>query len=127
MGDEAFCESLEYGLPPTAGWGIGLDRLCMILSGSKKYSRCPVLFSVAKNKTVLNLQTNHRNPNDLEVSLLLANHEFLLVSLLNSFSEYPQYLSATRSRMDPVEWPYLDKCNDQIFIFFKSKKKTVNQ
>jgi lysyl-tRNA synthetase class 2 len=36
--DESYLEALEYALPPTGGWGCGIDRLVMVFSGANRIS-----------------------------------------------------------------------------------------
>lgn len=49
--DENFCTSLEYGLPPTGGWGCGIDRITMFLTDSQNIKEV-LLFPAMKPEEV---------------------------------------------------------------------------
>ncbi len=44
--DEGFCVALDYGLPPTGGWGMGVDRVSMFLTDSNNIKVYNYLFSI---------------------------------------------------------------------------------
>lgn len=68
--DENFCTALEYGLPPTAGWGLGIDRVTMFLTDSNNIKEV-LLFpqmkpddpnknqGVSEDDKTMNENTNH--------------------------------------------------------------------
>ncbi|KAL3636060.1 hypothetical protein CASFOL_020607 [Castilleja foliolosa] len=63
--DETFCTALEYGLPPTGGWGLGIDRFAMLLTDSQNIKEV-LLFPAMKpqDEPLLNKENNKKSSDE---------------------------------------------------------------
>lgn len=60
--DEGYCLALEYGLPPTAGWGLGIDRLTMFLTNSINIKEVLLFPAMKSQENLSSGEPTNENP-----------------------------------------------------------------
>ncbi|KAL0380790.1 UNVERIFIED_CONTAM: Lysine--tRNA ligase, cytoplasmic [Sesamum angustifolium] len=108
--DETFCTALEYGLPPTGGWGLGIDRITMLLTDSQNIKEV-LLFPAMKPQD--EPTSKERARKDFVAVIRILKHTNRREDNISQFGEGTDALKLCSNNMDnliSLLWPVCYSC-----------------
>jgi len=104
--DYGFVQALEYGLPPTAGWGLGIDRITMLLTDSNNIKEV-LLFPAMK-------------PNDNSAAKGIDSDESVKLFVNGPTQQMPQIVANVTGAPVEVVQAQQEKGSTQVFPYLET-------